>query len=165
MTSASIAANGNLSYNFNSYDDDGALTINMNFGVQGFAGWDWSTPDTSLNDTMLGQMMDPSQCPSCPHIFNGADSMVKLGTAVVAVEATAVATVAAAPVVVPVVRQGAAIVDAMNQDLIAAFAEDPGAWRGTLDVVQGFLRPTSPPTTPEGAIMRVAVLYWAGKSH
>lgn len=39
------------------------------FNTPGFAGWDWSSQDTSLDGTILQHMMDPSQCPSCSFLF------------------------------------------------------------------------------------------------
>ena len=127
VTYAQIDANGNLAYGYN----DGTGIVSDNVG--GFAGWDWSTPDTSLNDTMLGQMMDPSQCPSCPHIFNGAYNMVKVGTAVVTAEATVTAVIVTGPAVLAGYNQAGQVIGAYAETYL------PGG-AATLTQIPDFIR-------------------------
>jgi RHS repeat-associated protein len=61
VTSASVDANGNLTYNWSSYADDGAVTSHSNDGVQGFSGWDWSFPAPSTQDWMYNYVDGPTR--------------------------------------------------------------------------------------------------------
>jgi len=118
--------------------------------------------NSSGNDVPLG--LDIVNCPSvggqpgCHQIWNGATNMVNAGAIYTA---AGILVVVASPVVVPAFESAA---DATNAGIIASFADDPEAWRETIDVVQGFLQPTSRPTTPLGLVARVTMLYWVSRA-
>ncbi len=93
-----------------------------------------------------------AQCPNCGKIFGSARDWVTAGTIETGL---GIGTVVAAPAVPEI---GAAV-DVAKEEIVLAFADDPRAWQGTLDVVQGVFRPTSTPTTPEGIAIRIIMMY------
>jgi len=150
VASAGIDPNtGTLYYSVYDGVDANGSPVQDVFNTPGFAGWDWSAPDTSLNGTMLGQMMDPSQCPICPHIFNGAYNTVKVGTAVVATEATIVLGVALYPTYVAAGQVTGAYAETYLPGGMATLSQVPDFIRGW-KAAGGSLTPGSIPISPGG---------------
>jgi len=90
----------------------------------------------------------------------GASDWVTAGTIYTGTGIVAVVAAPAAPVVASVAADA---IDVVNEEIILNFADNPQVWRGTMDVVQGILQPTSRPMTPEGFVIRLIVGYWATK--
>jgi hypothetical protein len=103
---------------------------------------DNSSFDDSLQRSLLGQMSNQDL-----QVFPSALDWVNIGTVYTGLGVTAVVT---APVVATV---GAAA----NTEVIITFGDDPRAWKGTEDVIQGLFQPNSRPTTPEGLAIRVVI--------